>query len=351
MKFESVEKLDELINQIKSLGGFVARKKSKTSSTLSLIETLSNIPKNSIPSANFERVKSQILDRISIPATNTAVSKNFSVLEYLPRILKISASALASLLIFTSLTVGTAVAALQSGPGDAIYPFKKVVENVQLHLTADEGAKANLQIRFAQNRLAELEEVLERNDGSLSEEKVQRLVSETVKSIQKTTAAAVTANANTANPRIAIVNKIVDINNKLKTASIKTEGEIKLELEKAIAENKISQEEAIDNMERAGLKVEELPIDIEVADPVKAEGKLTAVTTTYINIGTARFLLTKDTKYVNITGEELSVDQVVLIEGEIIADKTYALKVTLQSPVKSEVKTETLETQTLDEAQ
>ena len=337
---ETPEQLDKMIEQTKSAANFGMPYK-KNNSTISLIETLNNIPRKNIPAANFERVKLQILERLSAKSTaqtQSLLAPANSFLSSLPRFLKISASAVASLLIFTSLTVGAAVAALQAVPGDAIYPLKKVVENIQLQLTNDQGAKANLQIKFAQNRIEELEQVLETNqNGKLSEEEVQKIVTEAVKNIQQTTAAAITANANTNSPKATIVNKLADINSKLKTASIHAEGEIKLELEKALAENQITQEQAIENIERAGLKVEEKPLSIDdKSNLVTTQGKLTLVNKTSVNIGTARFLLTKDTKYVNITLEELGVDQVVKIEGEVKDNKIYAIKITLENQPQTE---------------
>jgi len=58
--------------------------------------------------------------------------------------------------------------AAASLPGDAFYPVKRVAERVQLSLTFSEAGRAWLHIRFAERRLAEVQEVLEQR-GQLDE--------------------------------------------------------------------------------------------------------------------------------------------------------------------------------------
>ena len=62
---------------------------------------------------------------------------------------------------------------------------------------------------------------------------------------------------------------------------------------------------------------------------VSASGQITDLTSTSLNIGTVRFLLTKETKFVNIKQDELKIDQIVEIKGQIIYSKTYALEIEL----------------------
>jgi len=91
---------------------------------------------------------------------------------------------------------------------------------------------------------------------------------------------------------------------------------------------------------------------------VKTSGKITSLNSSAINLGTARILLTKDTKYINVKQEDLKVGSEVSIEAEVRDNKTYALKVTLISSVKKEetkapepTQTETTETQTSADSQ
>jgi hypothetical protein len=267
--------------------------------------------------------------------------------------LRVGSGIIGSVLIISSLAIGTAVTALESVPGQPIYPVKKLVENVQMQLASGETEKANLQIKFANNRLEELEIVLEKNkQGKISEEQVQKVVEKTIQDVAQTTNTISQKNSEPTaeNPPVQLLAKIVDLSNKqtalLQTATIHSEGQVKINLEKALVESKVTQEKAIENIEKAGLKVEGNPITIEettkeTANQVSAKGKLTQVTTTGLNIGTARFLLTNDTKFVNIIEpEELKIDQIVEIKGEIKDGKTYALTVTVEK-AKAEPQPET----------
>jgi hypothetical protein len=295
------------------------------------------LPRSIVPVANFSRVKNQVLDRIAVVKASEEAEKSW-LASFSPnflRIARVTAGVLGTFLIVVSLTVGTAVASLQSMPGQTLYPLKKIVESVQLRMTSDQTQKANLQIKFASTRLEELEQVLERGqNGQISAQEVQKIVTNTIQDLKTSTAAAVKVSVE--QPKVAIVSKLTDLSNKLKTASIASEGEVKLELEKALQATRVSTDEAIKNIERAGLKVENQPITIENPDEVNATGKLTAVSETSVGIGTAKFLLTKDTKYVKVEVKDLKIEQVVEIKGQVKDGKTYATTVTLISEPKVE---------------
>jgi hypothetical protein len=57
---------------------------SKERSTVNLLKSLNSIPRSEVPTANYDRVKNQILDRISIP-TEEPITQNswFSSLNLL----------------------------------------------------------------------------------------------------------------------------------------------------------------------------------------------------------------------------------------------------------------------------
>ena len=308
-----------------------------------LIEKLlKSITRTKVPAFDFARVRNQILDRIAIPQMEKEGIKAW--LNAFVPYLRMGGGIMASLLIVVSLTLATAVAALESAPGSAIYPLKKIVENIELRLTpADQ--QTNLQLRFAGNRADELQEVLEQNqEGKISDQEAQVIVANTVKDLQKTTASAITANK--AKPKSnSIVNKLADISNKLRAAAVTSEGQVKIELEKALESTRITQEEAIKNLEQAGLKVENAPIFID--DSITASGKLTAVTIDSISIGTAKFLLTKDTKFTGLEAKDLKAGVLVDIKGQIKDNKSYAVQI-----IKlSEIKIETTAPDTTTEAQ
>ncbi|MBX4191518.1 MAG: hypothetical protein KW804_01825 [Candidatus Doudnabacteria bacterium] len=287
---------------------------------------LQSIAKTKMPDFNSDRIRNQILDRIAIPVESGFMTRASAFAPFL----RLGAGVMASLLIVVSLTLGVAVAALDSVPGSSIYPLKKIVENIQLKLTPSDE-KSALQLKFASNRVDELQEVLEqKQEGKISAEEADKIIVSTVKDIQKTTAAAVNNN-----PRSkTVVNKLADISNKLKAASVQTEGQVKIDLEKALEDTKISQEEAIKNLEKAGLKVEASPLTI--SDTITASGKLTAVTIDSASIGTAKFLLTKDTKFVGLEAKDLKAGMLVDIKGEIKDNKSYALQITKVAELKTE---------------
>lgn len=329
--------IDELITQAKN-----GQLKSANDEFSAVILKISSLPTNKIPQGDLARVRRQILQRLSVPVQATE-KKGFNIFSDLPRILRVSGSLVGSFLILLSLAMGTAVAALGSIPGETLYPVKQAFEEAQVKLASNEEDRANLQIKLANKRLEELQDVLEQSDqGKLSEAKKQKIVSETVKSLQKITSAASATSAKTSGdkPRTDILNKIVTLSNKqdllLKTASIKSEGETKIEITKALEVSKISKETAIENIERAGLVLEEQPLTIEdkIASPdvVMTTGKITQITSTTLSIGTAKFMLTNDTKYANITLEEIAVGQIVDIEATVKDDKTIATKITLVKP-------------------
>src|SRR6185436_4550703 len=220
---------------------------------------------------------------------------------------------------------------------------KKIVENIELRLTpADQ--KTNVQLKFAINRAEELQQVLaDKQEGKISEQEVQSIIQATVSDLQSSASAAVSS-SKVSVKSTNIVSKLADISNKLRAASVQSEGVVKIELEKALEANKLTQEEAIKNLENAGLKVENTPITID--DSVTASGKITTVLDTSVSIGTAKFFLTKDTKFVDMVAADLKAGLIVDIVGQIKDNKTYAEKIT---KVKiSETKTETTEPDTTE---
>jgi len=133
---------------------------------------------------------------------------------------------------------------------------------------------------------------------------------------------------------VQIFNKLVEVNTKqtnlLQTATVQSEGQVKIDLEKALETSKLTMEQAVENIERAGLKVEDSVImedSAPEANTVQANGNLTAVAEDSINIGTARFYLTNETVYVNITKSDLKVDLAVSVKGMIEDERTIALEI------------------------
>lgn len=332
--------IDEIIRRAKEGRDVSAWKNEKEiAPLLSVIARLNSVPTVDPELPDYDRVRAQIFQKIK-SAEPEKKSIAASLYSLMPKMLKLGTGVVASAFVLVSLAVGTAAASLESFPGQPLYPLKTVVEKVQLKLASDETQRANLQIKFANNRLEELEKALEQNkQGKLSEKEVQVIVDKTVKDLQSTNTAITQSPTAPADKPVAILNKLVDLNNKqtalLQTAAIQSEGEVRIGLQKALEASEITKEMAIENIERAGLKIEEKPLTIEErptsTDTVIASGKLTAVLPDSVSIGTAKFLLTSDTKYANITLAELKVGTIVDISGKIVDNKTYALEIAVKS--------------------
>jgi hypothetical protein len=333
------EQLDEIIIRVQNHADVSAFQKDPSNSgSVNLVSILSHIPKARLEKPNLLRVRNKILDRISLPSDTSSdrAAIGFSLLRALPRILRITGGIVGAFTIVLGLTLGTAVAALESLPGQPIYPVKKIVENVQLKLATSAEEKTNLQIKFANNRVDELETILQRQkEGRASGEQVQRVVASTSKDLEKTSRTVTDQSKNQLN--VNQLTKIVTLSNKqaavIQAAQVESEGQVKVELEKALESTKVSKEQAIENIEKAGLVVEDsllLMGEPNHKDTVSAEGKLTIVNSTSISIGTAQFMLTKDTEYVNIKPVDLKAGVSVQVTGEVRDKKTYAVKIEVQ---------------------
>jgi hypothetical protein len=334
------EQLDEIISRVKNHADVSSFQKDPANSgSVNLVSILSNIPKARIEKPNLLRVRNKILDRISLPSDTSSdrAAMGFSLLRAMPRFLRITGGIVGAFTIALGLTLGTAVAALESLPGQPIYPVKKIVENVQLQLATSEEEKTNLQIKFANNRVDELETILQRKkEGKASEAQVQKVVASTSKDLEKTSRTVTDQSKD--QPNINLLAKIVTLSNKqaavIQAAQVESEGQTKVELEKALESTKVSKEQAIENIEKAGLVVEDnllIMTGPDDKDTVSAEGKLTAATATSISVGTSQFMLTKDTEYVNIKSVDLKAGVAVKITGEVRDKKTYAVKIEVQA--------------------
>jgi hypothetical protein len=355
------EQLDEIIRRVQNHADVSAfQKDAENSGSVNLVSILSNIPKAQIEKPNLLRARNKILDRISLPsdASTDRAAIGFSLLRAMPRFLRITGGIVGAFTIALGLTLGTAVAALESLPGQPIYPVKKIVENVQLKLATSEEEKTNLQIKVANNRVDELETILQRQkEGKASEEQVQKVVVSTSKDLEKTTRTVNDQNKD--QPNVNQLAKIVTLSNKqaavIQAAQVESEGQVKVELAKALETTKVSKEQAIENIEKAGLVVEDnllIMSEPDNKDTVSAEGTLTAATATSISVGTSQFILTKDTEYVNIKPVDLKAGVSAKITGEVRDKKTYAVKIEVQTTAepKDSTPTDTPEDPTEEEA-
>lgn len=100
-----------------------------------------------------EQIKQEVMQSI------THTSQTGMVTQSLPLKSRRWVQALASVFGSLALLGGTAFAAQESLPGDALYPVKRAAEKVQLAVTLSETAKAELKLRQAEERLDELGQI------------------------------------------------------------------------------------------------------------------------------------------------------------------------------------------------
>ncbi len=328
----SPEQLDELISRMKQHADIsVFKQDPNDASTVNMVSALNSIPKAEIPKPNLLRVRNKILDRISLPNEEKSPLFGLSFLSSIPRYIRVTGALVGTFMIMLSMTMATVVVALESVPGQTIYPVKKMAESVQLRLATSEEQKTNLQIRFANERVDELETLIQKQkEGKVSGAQIQKVAASASNDIKKTSENVTSKTNPTA------LNRIVTLSNKqaavIQAAQVSSEGEIKIELDKALETTKTARQLAIENIEKAGLVVDDEPLTIveekPVVNSVVAEGKLTSVSLTSISVGTATFLLTNDTEYVNIKPVDIKAGVIVKITGEIKEKKTYAIKIT-----------------------
>jgi hypothetical protein len=327
------EQLDNVIRLVKNHEDFSAFQKDPVDAgSVNLVAILSNMPKARIEKPNLLRVKNKMLDRISIPSESASDKRAWGLIFL--RVTRIAGGIVGAFTIVLGLTLGTAVAALESIPGQPIYPVKKIVESVQLQMASTPEEKANLQIRFANTRVDELETILQRQkEGRASGEEVQKVVASTTRNLEET-AKNITGQSE---PQVNLLNKIVTLTNKqaavIQSAQGASEGSVKEELDKALESTQTSKQQAIENIERAGLVVEDnstITVEPDGKDTVTAEGQLTSVARTSVSVGTAQFTLTDETEYVNIKSDDLEMGMNVVITGEVKEKRTYATKIEVQ---------------------
>jgi len=130
------------------------------------IELLKKLKKASVLDAGRkEQLKQNIMQQIAAPEPATAAAQSpaprsqrlWSVLRY-----GFSAA------LGISLVAGTAFASNSAKPGDPLFPVKKLKENIQVTLTTNDQAKADLQSEIAEDRLHALIEIKSKDQTAAS---------------------------------------------------------------------------------------------------------------------------------------------------------------------------------------
>lgn len=115
-----------------------------------------------LSASELQTIRQKVLKSLSAE-TNT-VSSRYTWSERKEKIMRYVISVLVGLSLFG----GTAFASTSAKPGDILYPVKRVTEKVQLSVTVSEQSKAQLQAKFAEERLKELAELKLKSDSSVS---------------------------------------------------------------------------------------------------------------------------------------------------------------------------------------
>ncbi len=112
---------------------------------------------NAMPPERMEEVKQKVMSAVIRQAAVSASARNRAgVWDFMRERGERVIRYVVSVLVGLSLLGGSAFAADGAKPGDVFYPVKRIKEKIQLSVSLSAEAKANLQARFAHERLKEL---------------------------------------------------------------------------------------------------------------------------------------------------------------------------------------------------
>jgi len=146
--------IDEVLSGKSTIEDCVARYPKFAKELRSLVQIAANLrPDEVAPTSEFrERAKRRLLEEMS-PSQVKASSGFRAWLRPVPA--RIIASVSIGVVVVVA-GASTVYAAQRSLPGDALYPVKTGVENIQLAATSDTTAKATLDLKLAQTRFQEM---------------------------------------------------------------------------------------------------------------------------------------------------------------------------------------------------
>ncbi len=164
-----------------------------TTELLNISESLRNLPKNPLPDSQKQR--KYLTAELAEPAHNS-----------LHLIRRTSYFGMATLAMGVLVTI---VLASGSKPGSTLYAYKRKSETLRLSFVADDNAKANLQLSFAENRLAETEAILKDTnaDPRTKAAALNELSSQTVATIESVNKVAIAQKNSVLLNRLASINE------------------------------------------------------------------------------------------------------------------------------------------------
>jgi hypothetical protein len=123
-------------------------------------------PAFNLDSSYKQAAKAQLLSQIQ--STKQKKSRSFTDIFSFgmpPQLTwaRVAVSVLVGVILISMLAGGTAYAAQGSVPGDLLYPVKLGAEDARLLIASDSSAKVKLNLEFAQTRLAEMNELANRD--------------------------------------------------------------------------------------------------------------------------------------------------------------------------------------------
>ena len=136
--------------------------RSELESLLKIVLNIQEPPGLNLDSSYKQAAKARLLRQIG--ATRQKKSRSFAdILSFglPPRLVwaRVAVSVLAVIIVISMLAGGTVYAAQGSLPGDLLYPVKIGAEDARLLITGDSSAKVQLNLKFAQTRLVEMNEL------------------------------------------------------------------------------------------------------------------------------------------------------------------------------------------------
>jgi hypothetical protein len=237
-----------------------------------------------------------------------------------------------ALVLLIATVTGTTTAAMQSLPGDKLFPVKKAFQSAEIKLAQTPERKATLELNLAETRLEEVQSVIARSDNAeVQVEALKELSKQTevaLEKIKSIAASEVVAN----NP--GLVTKAEEITEKQKKLiAIANPEAIEVANEKAIAhDNTIASIKQIIATAQEAVAVSLVPANkisiTSTIDGIRSKSVLVEKNTFEIS---EEETVIHDEKGKKITLSDLNLKDTVSIEGEIKGKSTVAKKITLIS--------------------
>lgn len=244
-----------------------------------------------------------------------------------------------ALVLFLTTITGTVSAAMQSLPGDRLFPIKKAFQSAEIKLAQTPERKATLELNLAEQRLEEVQTVIARSDDTeVQVQALKELSKQTgvaLEKIKSIAASDVVAN----NPEL--VSKAVEITEKQKKLlAVANPEAVEVASEKAIDHrNTIASIKQIIATAQEAVAASLTPTNTisitSTINGIKSKSVLVEKNTFEVN---EKDTIIQDNEGKKLTLADLGLNDTVNIEGEIKDKSTVAKKIILisRAPVIAE---------------